>query len=235
MHDNESVEQRRSWYLRRIFRLFLAFLFMMVIIFISAGRLTYWQAWVYGGASIILFMASAPLFINKADLIRERQRPGPGVKWWDKVFFAFYVPGYIAVYMVGCLDAGRFGWSPQLPAPVYIIGYVVLFTSHFLVMWAMLTNRFFSSAVRIQTDRGHEVVQDGPYRFIRHPGYVAGILMGACIALVLGSLWALIPAGVVAVLVMVRTYLEDITLQKELAGYDEYVKKVKYRILPGIW
>ncbi len=235
MHNDDSAEQTRSWYFRRMFRLFLVFLFMMVIIFVSAGRLTYWQGWVYGGVSIILFVTSAPMFINKTDLIKERQRPGPGVKWWDKIFFALYVPGYIAVYIVGCLDAGRFGWSPQLPASVYAIGYTVLAASHFLVMWAMWTNRFFSSAVRIQTDRGHAVVQDGPYRFVRHPGYMAGILMGGCIALVLGSLWALIPAAFVAVLVVVRTYLEDITLQRELAGYGEYVEKVKYRIVPGIW
>jgi protein-S-isoprenylcysteine O-methyltransferase Ste14 len=235
MKDGQSAEETRAWYVKRTSRLFLIFLLMMVVIFVSAGRLSYWQGWVYAGASLVLFLASAPLFINKPDLIKERQRPGPGVKWWDKVFFAFYAPLYIVVYLVGCLDAGRFGWSPHLPVFAYVLGYGVLFLSHSIVIWAMWTNRFFSSAVRIQTDRGHHVVQDGPYRFVRHPGYVGAIPTPVCISIVLGSVWALIPAGGLAILVIIRTYLEDRTLQRELPGYAEYAETVRYRLLPGIW
>jgi protein-S-isoprenylcysteine O-methyltransferase Ste14 len=99
----------------------------------------------------------------------------------------------------------------------------------------MWTNRFFSSTVRIQTDRGHEVVEGGPYRFMRHPGYVGAILLVTSISLVLGSLWALIPAGVVAVLLIIRTCLEDITLQRELTGYADYARRVRFRLVPGIW
>ena len=94
---------------------------------------------------------------------------------------------------------------------------------------------FFSSVVRLQNDRGQEVVQQGPYRMIRHPGYVAGSLMAISISLVLGSLWGLIPAGAVLILLIIRTYLEDTTLQRELPGYSDYARKVKYRLIPGIW
>ena len=97
----------------------------------------------------------------------------------------------------------------------------------------MWVNRFYSSVVRIQT--GQEVVQDGPYRFVRHPGYVGGILMAISSSLIFGSLWALIPAGIVVILLIIRTHLEDITLQKELQGYIDYTKKIRYRLLPGIW
>jgi protein-S-isoprenylcysteine O-methyltransferase Ste14 len=99
----------------------------------------------------------------------------------------------------------------------------------------MWTNRFFSSTVHIQSDREHQVVQEGPYRFVRHPGYVHGILMGLSVPLVLGSLWALIPAFVGSVIRVIRTYLEDTTLRKELPGYVEYSNKVKHRLIPGIW
>lgn len=101
--------------------------------------------------------------------------------------------------------------------------------------WAKWTNRFFSSTVRIQTDRGHEVVQDGPYRIVRHPGYVSGILMAITSSLVLGSLSGLIPAGAVMALLVVRTGLEDRTLRNELAGYADYAQKTKFRLLPGVW
>ena len=210
-------------------------LVFMIIIFVSAGRLTYWQGWVYCGASLVLFLTSSVSFVNKTDVVEERAKPGPGIKWWDKVFFAFYLPMYLAVYSVACLDAGRFGWSPPLPAVVYVLGYLALFLAHYLVMWAMWVNTFFSSTVRIQSDRGHTVVQDGPYRLIRHPGYVGAIIMPTCFSLVLGSLWGLIPSGIIAVLLIIRTYLEDMTLQKELPGYAAYAEKVRYRLVPGIW
>jgi len=119
--------------------------------------------------------------------------------------------------------------------PVYVAAYIVLAVACAFSLWAMWTNRFFSSVVRIQTDRGHHVVQGGPYRLIRHPGYVGAILSVLSTAVVLGSLWSLIPAGLTTVLVSVRTALEDATLQRELPGYAEYASKVRYRLLPGVW
>ncbi|MCY2987556.1 MAG: isoprenylcysteine carboxylmethyltransferase family protein, partial [Planctomycetota bacterium] len=171
----------------------------------------------------------------KPDVIEERVRPGPGMKWWDRVFFAVYLPSFLAILVLAALDAGRFHWTGLLPVPVYVAAYMVLVVAYGLVLWAMWTNRFFSSVVRIQTDRGHHVVHDGPYRFVRHPGYVGAVLLGLASAVALGSLWSLIPAGLMAMAVTVRTALEDATLKRQLPGYAEYASRVRYRLLPGVW
>jgi len=142
---------------------------------------------------------------------------------------------FLAILGVASLDAGRHHWTAPLPVPAYVAAYMALVLAYGIVLWAMWTNRFFSSVVRIQTDLGHHVVQDGPYRFVRHPGYVGAILLGLASAVVLGSLWSLIPAGLMAMLVTVRTALEDATLQRELPGYSEYARKVRYRLMPGVW
>jgi protein-S-isoprenylcysteine O-methyltransferase Ste14 len=110
-----------------------------------------------------------------------------------------------------------------------------MFFSYSFILWAMWTNRFFSSHVRIQTDRGHYVVTDGPYRFVRHPGYAGAIVWVPATALLLGSLYALIPAAITIVLIIIRTYLEDVTLQKELPGYADYARKTRFRLVPRIW
>jgi protein-S-isoprenylcysteine O-methyltransferase Ste14 len=235
MSHNESGKQKEIRYFRRMLRAFFMLLLMMAVMFILAGRLTYWQAWVYGGTSVVFLLIASIMFVDKTDLIKERIKPGPGTKWWDKIFFTLYIPLFIILFTIAALDAGRFGWTPRLPVSAYIIGYMVYVFSNSLVFWAMWTNRFFSSRVRIQTDRGHEVVQEGPYRFVRHPGYVGGIPLAVSISLVLGSLWALIPATVIIMLLIIRTHLEDNTLQRELPGYADYVKRVRYRLLPGIW
>ncbi|MBC7224324.1 MAG: isoprenylcysteine carboxylmethyltransferase family protein, partial [Anaerolineae bacterium] len=104
-----------------------------------------------------------------------------------------------------------------------------------LATWAMASNPFFSAFVRIQRERGHRVVADGPYRYVRHPGYLGAIVFQMAIPLALGSLWALLPSGVAAALYVARTVLEDRTLQEELAGYREYAQKVRHRLLPGLW
>ena len=231
--DEESND--RIWYFKTLIERVLAFLLGMAVVFILAGRMNYWQGWVFGGIFIIGFSIAAVIYANEIDLAKERVKPGPGTKWWDKVFYAFYIPLHLTVIVVASLDAGRFLWTAQLPAPVYIVGYIAHIFSYFIALWAMGTNRFFSSVVRIQEDRGHEVIQEGPYRFIRHPGYVAGILAGVSTSLILGSLWALIPGGILIPLFIIRAYLEDNTLKKELSGYADYAKKVKYRLVPGVW
>jgi protein-S-isoprenylcysteine O-methyltransferase Ste14 len=208
---------------------------VLAMLFLSAGRLTYWQGWVFCGVTILLVVIQIFLFSGKGSLVQERMRPGAGMKWWDKIFYSLYIPAFFAVVIVASLDAGRFGWSTQFSPVVYIAGYLLYLFAMYIISWGMWTNMFFSSVVRLQNDRGHEVVQSGPYRFVRHPGYVGGILMAISISLVLGSLWGLVPAGVVFILLIIRTYLEDTTLQKELDGYSDYTKKVKYRLLPGIW
>ena len=213
----------------------LGYLAILSTMFLLAGRIDYWQGWVYGASGLMVLLVIAILFCNKTDLIQERLKPGPGTKWWDKVFYACYLPTLLAIFVVASLDAGRFRSTPPLPLAVYSVGYLLMGFAYVMSFWAMWTNRFFSSVVRIQADRGHYVIQDGPYRFVRHPGYVGGMTLVLSIAVVLGSLWALIPAGVVVILLIVRTALEDATLQRELPEYNDYAQKVQYRLLPGVW
>ncbi len=235
MSGNKSKRSESKMYFKLVVQGIFSLLLIIVLMFILAGRITYWQGWVFSGIAIFGVLVQSLLFAGKTELVKERMKPGPGTKWWDKVFFAAYIPMFFAGVIVAIIDAGRFGWTSYLPLSVYIPGCIAFVLSLFIYSWAMWINSFFSSAVRIQTDRGQKVVQDGPYRFIRHPGYVAGILMAISVSLVLGSLWALIPAGVVVILLIIRTYLEDTTLQQELIGYADYTKKVKYRLFPGIW
>jgi protein-S-isoprenylcysteine O-methyltransferase Ste14 len=116
-----------------------------------------------------------------------------------------------------------------------VVGYALLAIGMFISAWAGSVNKFAEPTVRIQTDRGHKVIDTGPYAIVRHPGYVAAFFLFSGIALALGSLWALIPAAVASLLLVVRTQLEDRTLQNELEGYKEYAKRVGYRLIPGIW
>ena len=231
----DTKSNDRIWYFTTLIKRLFAFLLAMAAIFILAGRINYWQGWLFGGIFIIGFSIVAIMYANKLDLAKERIKPGPGMKQWDKVFYAFYIPMYLAVIVVASLDAGRFLWTAQLPVSVYIISYIAHIFSYVIALWAMETNIFFSSVVRIQKDRGHKVVQEGPYRFVRHPAYIAGILSGVSTSLILGSLWALIPGGIIVPLFIIRAYLEDSILKKELPGYADYAEKVKYRLIPGIW
>jgi protein-S-isoprenylcysteine O-methyltransferase Ste14 len=129
----------------------------------------------------------------------------------------------------------RFGWSPEFPLWLIVLGLILIALGYAFGVWAFVENRFFSSTVRIQTDRGHVVCDSGPYRIVRHPGYAGNILPLLGIVLALGSVWTLIPAAVALIIAVIRTTLEDQTLQEELPGYRDYARRVHYRLLPGIF
>lgn len=200
-----------------------------------AGRFDYWQAWVFLGVNLTLLAVNYLLLRDKPDLMQERLKAGEGIKWWDRVYFAITTPLYFAALILAALDGGRFGWSPRLGAAVYVLSYLVYLSGQGIFLWAKATNRFFATVVRIQTDRGQTVCDQGPYRIFRHPGYVGGILFELATPLLLGSLWGLIPQGIAVALLIVRTGLEDRTLRRELPGYEEYTKRVRYRLVPGLW
>ncbi|MFC1655486.1 methyltransferase family protein [Patescibacteria group bacterium] len=206
-----------------------------VLIFLLAGRFDYWQGWVFFGIGMTAAFVILILFRDKRDLLKERMKPGPGMKSWDKVFFAFNILFYFGILILGPLDGGRFMLSPEIPTSIYIMGYITHAVGYVIILWAMWTNNFFSSVVRIQKDRGQKVIQNGPYQFVRHPGYIGAFLIAPSSAIILGSLWSLIPAVLWVIALIIRTALEDKTLQKELEGYKEYTKKVRYRLIPGIW
>lgn len=234
--DTDSVPQTKfKLYARFVTRIVLFMLIFFGLIFLAAGRLDFWQGWVYFGYSLALTVVILFFYSTKGDLLQERMKPGPGAKWWDKIFYAIYLPLIVVLIVVACLDVGRYHWSPVLPVWVYVTGYVFYTITFSISIWAMHSNKFFSSTVRIQTDRGHTVVRHGPYRYVRHPGYVGAIGMMYCISMVLGSLWGFIPAFLITLLLIIRTFLEDTTLQNELAGYKDYSQSVRYRLFPGIW
>jgi protein-S-isoprenylcysteine O-methyltransferase Ste14 len=129
----------------------------------------------------------------------------------------------------------RFNWSPEFPLWLSVVGFIFISLGYAFAAWAFIENRFFSSVVRIQVDRGHVVCDSGPYRIVRHPGYAGNILPLLGIVLALSSLWTIIPAAVALVIAVIRTALEDQTLQEELPGYQEYARRVRFRLFPGIY
>ena len=155
------------------------------------------------------------------DVVNERGKVAANTKSWDKVLMTLYTIVLFGVFIVAGLDAGCFGWS-VIPIALQVVGFVGLGSATALTYWAMATNTFLSTVVRIQDDRGHYVITTGPYRYVRHPMYSALLIMWPGIALALGSWWALIPAAVIDIIFVLRTALEDRTLQAELPGYAEY-------------
>jgi protein-S-isoprenylcysteine O-methyltransferase Ste14 len=211
-------------------------LFVAVVLFASAGRLDWVMGWVYLGVFLAFDVATALVLLPRSpELLVERNRIQEGTKGWDQVLVrlaALYLP--MAAWIVSGLD-DRFDWSVQMPLTLHIVALVVVVLGYAMVVWAMASNPFFSATVRIQADRGHTVATGGPYRYVRHPGYLGAILFTSLMPILLGSLWALIPAGLALPAYMVRTALEDRTLHAELDGYPEYVERVRYRLLPGVW
>ncbi len=230
-----AENMRKRLYIITVVRSFLVLICVLVLTLLPAGRWDYWQGWALAIASVLITVAKSVLFADKKDLAKERRHPGPGTKWWDKVFYTLYLPAYLAILVVSGLDAGRFRWSPSLHWALYAAGWCAFVAGTLLSTWAAWVNRFFSSVVRIQTDRGHHVIQDGPYRQVRHPGYVGVMQFAPGTAIILGSLWGLVPAAITIILLVIRAYLEDTTLQRELSGYAEYATKTRYRLLPGLW
>jgi protein-S-isoprenylcysteine O-methyltransferase Ste14 len=157
------------------------------------------------------------------------------MKGWDKIYYVVSTPLFFIVFIISILDASRFEWGPQVPIGIMIFGIILYIIGQTIVVWAKRMNKFFSSVVRIQSDRNQTVCKDGPYRFVRHPGYVGGIIFSIATPIVLGSFLGLIPLPATIILIFIRTYLEDKTLQNELPGYIDYTKEVRYKLLPGIW
>lgn len=219
-------------------RLILIIPMMLGLLLLSAGRWDWWEAWAYSGLGLLIILGSRVIVLKKyPDLAVERsQAPDKdNVKEWDRYlmpFTALIAP--LLTWVVAGLDQ-RFSWSPDLPNWIQIIALIVIQAGSLIGTWAMLANRFFSSQVRIQTDRGHIVVNQGPYQYVRHPGYAGGLVSWLASPIFFTSWWVIIPTVLAITASVIRTSLEDRTLQAELPGYKEYASKVKYRLVPGIW
>jgi len=233
MTNQESTVGKKKLEGKLIFKPIFFFALIIAITFIGAGRIDYWQGWIYNGLNIVFLILS--YFLLSRELIEERLKPKEGVKKWDKICSIISTPVYFAILIISILDGGRFDWEPRIPILVVIIGVVVYAIGQIIVLWAKKVNKFFSIVVRIQNDRGQTVCKDGPYRFVRHPGYLGGLIYIIVTPIILSSFWGLIPAVIAVVLLFIRTYLEDKTLQRELEGYKDYTNETRYRLLPGIW
>ena len=210
---------------------------MMAVFYASAGRTDIPRSWLLFGVSFVHFVGST-LALARYDpelLVQRLTVRREGSKAWDEVLMrAGNLTGMLLVPAVAGLDVGRYRWS-SLGVYYALLGLVLMVASSILINWAMIENPHFEPTVRIQEDRGHRVVSSGPYGFVRHPGYLSGILWMSAIPLIVGSLYAFVPVALYGALMVLRTHLEDRTLHEELAGYPEYAERVRYRLLPGIW
>lgn len=197
----------------------------------------WWEAWIYAFISILGFAISRALAARRhPDLLAERARflRHEDAKTWDKYLSPIVGLGSGLVLLVVGLDA-LYGWSPPFSLPVKLLALFAILAGYILGTLALMENRFFSSMVRIQTERGHRVVSSGPYGWIRHPGYAGALLTYLATPFFLDSRWALLPAVFITIVLIIRTRLEDKALQDELEGYRAYAKRVRYRLLPGVW
>jgi len=206
------------------------------LLVVTSGRWNWAMAWALVGVYAVAFTAQLALLLPRCpELLAERgSRVGRSTKSWDRILLSVYGTATLAQLVVAGLDM-RFGWGNRLPVWIQILGLALAVVSNGLVTWSMVANAFFAFSVKLQRERGQRVVTGGPYRAVRHPGYVGAALFALATSLLLGSLWSLVPAVISVALLVVRTWLEDRTLKAELEGYSDYARRTKYRLLPGVW
>jgi protein-S-isoprenylcysteine O-methyltransferase Ste14 len=231
------TEQNKPVVWRAIVQMVIIVLLAPFIPLIISGQWDWWQAWAYAVSSVLAFVISRLIVARKhPDLIGERARfmQAKDTKSWDKILAPLLGLGSILILVVAGLDK-YYARFPVFSQALNLIALIGIILGYGISSWALIENRFFSGTVRIQTERGQHVVSTGPYRIVRHPGYAGGLFGYVFIPLLLDSVWAWIPAILLAVVMVIRTALEDKTLQAELPGYKEFAQKTRYRLLPGIW
>ena len=219
--------------IRNIGLIFLVTVIFLAVLFVAAGSMLWVNAWVLTGIILAGFVVG--VVSVDPSLLEERVGIKSGVKRED-IFFSVMMGrlGPLSTYIIAGLDF-RFGWSASFPLVLVVAGFVSYIIGFAILLWATKENKFFSSVVRIQKERGHYAITGGPYRLVRHPGYLGSIINTLALPIALASLWAFIPAIATSIIAIIRTFLEDNTLSKELEGYSTYMKHVKFRLLPGIW
>lgn len=211
------------------------FLVIGGVLFLAAGRLDWPVAWAFLIIYFLIALVTAVWMLRtNQELTQERARPGRNAKSWDNLLVGINLLLILALFAVIGLDAGRYGWS-EVPLALRGLGLLGFIPAFGLPLWAARVNAYLSSRVRIQEERGHVVVAAGPYRYIRHPMYAGMICYDVSVPLLLGSWWGLAVGAVMIAAVILRTALEDRTLQQELPGYEAYSRQVRYRLLPGVW
>ena len=220
---------------RWVAREIMGIVMLALMLFLAAGTVN----WIAGWTMVIVMtgwvIGTAIVVIPRyPELLAERMGPKQGAKTWDTALLGLYGVAMMIMWIVAGLDL-RYGWSSGIGPVAQIGAMLIVIAGYALVVWATSVNAFFSQVVRIQSERGHTVISSGPYRYVRHPAYVGMSLVVLGAPIMLGSWWALIPGVISAALMIVRTSLEDQTLQAELPGYVEYTEHTRYRLIPGIW
>jgi protein-S-isoprenylcysteine O-methyltransferase Ste14 len=222
-------------------RLIVGVLFFIVLVpflpLLISRHWDWWEAWTYAIIYILTFAISRVLAARRhPDIVAERARflQHENTQTWDQKLIPLLGLVGILVMVVCGLDE-LLGWSPELSLALKMIALVIILAGHVLGTYALMENRYFSGTVRLQTDRGQQVVSSGPYQWIRHPGYAGALLAYLATPLFLDSIWAYLPTSLLMALFMLRTALEDRFLQDELAGYRDYANRVRYRLIPGVW
>jgi protein-S-isoprenylcysteine O-methyltransferase Ste14 len=225
----------RKLILRGLSKILLIVCILAGILFVSAGRLDWVSGWILV-LLYLVYLATIMIWGLRKDpgLLKERGKISENVKQWDKFINALYAVLIVLLLVVSGLDAQRYRWT-NLPIIFVVMGGVGLVFAGWVIWRTMVENAYLSRWARIQDDRGQKVITTGPYSLVRHPMYTAIILLVLCVPIQLGSLWGLIPSVLISILFVVRTHLEDRMLLEELDGYQEYAKRVRYRLVLGIW
>ncbi|WP_345978886.1 isoprenylcysteine carboxylmethyltransferase family protein [Sulfurimonas sp. HSL3-2] len=234
-NDQQSVQTMTPF---QWIRMILVYLFIPLLLLVCGGDLWWWQAWIYtflilvsGIGGRILTEWRHPGLLAERVNFEKLQNAKP----WDKVLAPLMAVSFsFPLVIVAGLDH-RYEWTPLFSTWFNILGLVLIALGYAFATWAFIENRFFSTTVYIQKDRGHTVCDSGPYRFVRHPGYAGNLLALPGMVLAFSSVWILIPAMAALIITVIRTALEDRTLQEELSGYKDYAKQVRYRLIPFIY
>lgn len=221
--------------LLRILQLLLLVFIQALILFGCAGTLIWPAAWWYLGLYVSMLVAASLVMIpRRREVIEERSRGATGGKTWDLRITRFMMIPTLGLLVIAGLDE-RWNWTPPLPEWLRLLGGILFVAGYLLVLWAMDVNKYFSQVVRIQQERGHRAVTDGPYRMVRHPGYLGMTTSMLGSVFLLDCLYGLLFFALYLALIVARIRLEDRTLQEELPGYKEYAGTTKYRLVPGVW
>lgn len=211
------------------------FALIFVLLFGAAGTLGWGWAWLYLAIYLASVAVNGWFMRRRPELIAERARPAAPMQAWDKWLGGLWsTAAFFGMPLVAGLDH-RFGWTGPIDPGVHVLGAILFAAGLGLFSWAMIVNAWFSTVARVQHDRGQSVCREGPYQFVRHPGYAGAILQAIGVPLLLGSAWALVPALVAIGCMTVRTRFEDRMLRAELPGYADYASEVRYRLVPGMW